>query len=161
MSVRKLSNGPACGRLTHKRKILCVTMSGNLEGFVWKKITGAKGDHFLWYINLLLKYFLFFSPYSNLLISSSLISSSSCSSRLSFLFLQFFLKVIKKTGTRKLLKKKGWQRQLPVGPGAQVNLTLAYLILLSLHRLFDRWWKHLYLKSICFRLWLAFCILFF
>lgn len=77
--------------------------------------------------NLLLKYFLFFSPYFNLLISSSLISSTSCSSRLSFLFLQFFLKVIKKTGTRKLQKKKGWQRLLLVGPGAQVNFTLLIL----------------------------------
>ena len=161
MSVRKLSNGPACGWLTQKRKILCVSMSGNLEGFAWKKNYWSERRPFSVIYNLLLKYFLFFSPYFNLLISSSLTSSTSCSSRLSFLFLQFFLKVIKKTGTRKLQKKKGWQRLLPVGPGAQVNFTLAYLILLSLRLLFDRWWKHLYLKSICFRLWLAFCILIF
>ena len=161
MSVRKLSNGPACGWLTQKRKILCVSMSGNLEGFAWKKNYWSERRPFSVIYNLLLKYFLFFSPYFNLLISSSLISSTSCSSRLSFLFLQFFLKVIKKTGTRKLQKKKGWQRLLPVGPGAQVNFTLAYLILLSLRLLFDPWWKHLYLKSICFRLWLAFCILIF
>lgn len=127
MSVRKLSNGPACGWLTQKRKIFCVSMSGNLEAFAWKKNYWSERRPFSVIYNLLLKYFLFFSPYFNLLISSSLISITSCSSRLSFLFLQFFLKVIKKTGTRKLQKKKGWQRLLLVGPGAQVNFTLLIL----------------------------------
>ena len=116
MSIRKLSNGPTCGWLTHKRKMLCVSMSGHLEGFKWKKITGAKGDLFSLIYNLLLKHFLFFSFYSNLLISVVF------SYFWYFLFFSSFLSISsvlpegKKDRDKKATKEKGLTKTTSGGP---------------------------------------------
>ena len=92
-------------------------MSGNLEGFAWAKNYWSEKRPFSVIYNLLLKYFLFFSFYSNLLISIVF------SYFQYFLFFSSFLSISsvlpegnKKDRDKKSVKEKGLTKTTSGGP---------------------------------------------